>query len=35
MKVKAYEKIMWMIELGGMYLLGPKGTLLVHSKSAL
>ena len=30
MKVKAYEKLIWMIELGAIYLLGPKGSLLVH-----
>ena len=35
MKLKAYEKIIWMIELGGIYLLGPKGSLLVHPESAL
>ena len=35
MKIKAYEKITWMIELGAMHLLGPKGSLLVHPESAL
>ena len=27
--IKAYEKIIWRIELGAIYLLGPKGSLLV------
>ena len=27
MKLKAYEKLIWMIELGAMYLLGLKGFL--------
>ena len=35
MKIKACEKIIWMIELGALHLLGPKGFLLVHPKSAL
>ena len=35
MKKKANEKIVWMIELGVIYLLGPKGSLLVHRKGAL
>ena len=35
MKLKAYEKIVWMIEHGAMYLLGPRGSLLVHPESAL
>ena len=35
MKLKTYEKIIWMIELGAMYLLGPKGYLLVDPESAL
>ena len=35
MKLKTYEKIIWMIVLGAIYLLGPKGSLLVHPKSAL
>ena len=35
MKIKAYQKITWMIELGAMHLLGPKGSLLVHPESAL
>ena len=30
MKLKAYEKIIWMIGLGAIYLLGPKGSLLVY-----
>ena len=35
MMLKAYEKIIWMIELGAMHLLGPKeGSLLVHPESA-
>ena len=33
MKLKAHEKIIWMIELGSIYLLGPKGSLLVHPES--
>ena len=35
MKLKAYEKIIWMIKLGAIYLLGPKGSLLVNPESAL
>ena len=35
MKLKVYEKIIWMIELGAMYLLGPKGSFLAHSESAI
>ena len=35
MKLTAYEKIIWMTELGAIYLLGPKGSLLVHPESAL
>ena len=35
MKLKVYEEIMWMIELGAMYLLGLKGSVLVHLESAL
>ena len=34
MKLKAYEKIIWMIKLGAIYLLGLKGSLLVHPESA-
>ena len=30
LKFKAYEKIIWMIGLGAIYLIGPKGSLLVH-----
>ena len=30
MKLNAYEKIVWMIGLGSIYLLGPKASLLVH-----
>ena len=30
MKLNAYEKIIWMIGLGSIYLLGPKASLLVH-----
>ena len=33
MKIKAYEEIIWMIELGAIYFLGPKGSLLVHHES--
>ena len=35
MKIKAYEKIIWMIELGAIYLLGPKIFLLVHPEITL
>ena len=35
MKLKAYEKIIWMIELGPIYFLGPKGSLSVHPEIAL
>ena len=35
MKLKAYEKIIWMSEFGVIYLLEPKSSLLVHPKSAL
>ena len=35
MKIKAYEKIIWMIELGAIYLLEPKGSFLVYTDSAL
>ena len=35
MMLKAYEKFIWMIELGAIYLLGLKGSLLVHPESAL
>ena len=35
MKLKAYEKIIWMIELGAIYLLGPKVSLLVHPECAI
>ena len=34
-KIKAYEKIIGIIELGSIYLLEPKGSLLVHPESAL
>ena len=33
MKLKAYEKILWIIERGAIYLLGLKGSRLVHPKS--
>ena len=33
--LKAYEKIIWMIELGAIYLLGLKGSLFLHPESAL
>ena len=33
-KLKAYEKIIWMIEVGGIYLLGPNGYLLMHPEIA-
>ena len=35
MKLKAYEKVIWMIELDAIFLLGPKSSLLVYTKSAL
>ena len=35
MKIKAYEKIIWMIKLGTIYLLGLKGSLLLHPENAL
>ena len=35
MKLKIYEKIIWMIELAAIYLVGSKGSLLVHPESAL
>ena len=35
MKLKAYEKIIWMIELGAIYLLELKSSLLVHPESAI
>ena len=35
MKLKAYEKIMWMSELVAIYLLGPTGSLLLHLKCAI
>ena len=35
MKIKTYEKIIWMIELGAIYLLRPKGSFSVHSESPL
>ena len=34
MKLKAYKNLMWMIELEAIYLLGPKGSLLLHPESA-
>ena len=35
MKLKVYEKIIWMIVLGVIYLVDLKGSLLVHPESAL
>ena len=35
MNLKAYEKIIWMIEFGAIYLLGPKSYLLVHPECAI
>ena len=35
MKLKAHEKIIWMIEFGTIYLVGLKGSLLVHPEAAL
>ena len=32
MKLKAYEKIIWIMELGAIYFLGLKGSRLVHPK---
>ena len=34
MKLKAYKRFMWMIELEAIYFLGPKGSLLLHPESA-
>ena len=34
MKLMAYEKILWLIEVGAIYLLGLEGSLLVHPESA-
>ena len=34
-KLKAYEKIIWIIGLGAIYLLGPKGSVLVHPECAI
>ena len=34
MKLKAYERIIWMIKLGVIYLLGLKGSLLVQHERA-
>ena len=35
MKLKAYEKIIWMIELGAIYVLGRKVSILLHPESIL
>ena len=35
MKLNAYKKFIWMIELGAICILGLKGSFLVHSESAL
>ena len=35
MKLKAYENVICMIELGATYLLGPKDSLLVHPECAI
>ena len=35
MKLKAYKKFIWMIELGAICLLGQKGYSLVHPESTL
>ena len=35
MKLKIYEKSIWMIELAAIYLVGSKGSLLAHPESAL
>ena len=35
MKLKVYEKFIWMIELGATYLLGSKGSFSVHPESTL
>ena len=32
---KGYEKIIWMIEVGAIYLLGLKGSVLVHPEVSL
>ena len=35
MKLKAYEKTIWRIELSAIYPLGPKGSLSMHPENAL
>ena len=35
LKLKAYEKIIWMIGLGAINLLGSKGSLLMHPECAI
>ena len=35
MMLKAYEKFIWMIELGAIYLLRLKGSLLVHPERGI
>ena len=35
MKLKTYEKYMWMVELGAIYHLALKGSFLMHPESAL
>ena len=35
LKLKAYEKTIWMIGLGAINLLGSKGSLLVHPECAI
>ena len=34
MKLKAYEKFIWITEFGAVYLLGLKGSILVYPESA-
>ena len=34
MKLKAYQKNIWIIELSSIYLLGLKGAFLLHTDSA-
>ena len=35
MNVKAYEKIIWMIEIGSIYVPRLTGSFLVHPESAI
>ena len=35
MMLKAYKKLIWMIELGAVYIIGLKGSPIMHPKGAL